>query len=121
MSSVELLAERLGEAADRQTFLQRAGAATLGAVLALAGRPSDASAHCCHQYDCCRLCNVNNKCNAAHVWCWSCCGADGRDHTCCEGYSSHGACDGRCAGTICSWVNVGVPGSCHEYRTTCSP
>ena len=113
--STEKFAEALGRLADRRTFLQKLGGASLGAVLLSLGLPSVALAY---QYQCCGLCAVPQPCSPSCWWCWTCCSGNQPFHRfqCCEGYSSSTCPTGSGGGSwICSSArDIGNQGCCPD-------
>lgn len=107
--SVEELAEKVGEMADRRKLLKRASGATLG-LLGLAGfLPGRAMAY--GEAHGCSLCNPPaTDCGGPWVecgWCWqgSCHGSPSHWHYCCECYRSP-SCDGSCPATCSALVGT---------------
>lgn len=104
--TVERLAVAVGEAADRNGFLARISAVTLG-FLGYAGLvPETAQAWTGHG---CTLCNAPGTCGpeASCFWCWpgSCHGSPSHWHYCCEGYRGTDGCrNGNCP-AWCSYLN----------------
>jgi hypothetical protein len=114
--SVEQLAERVGGLTDRHAFMQKAGAATLGALAGFMGFPRNAAAY---TYHCCVLCKPNDpycptRQYVRSCWGWNCC-YNGDHHHCYECYGAGTACTGYCGGVVCSYV-YHPPGGCHPGR-----
>lgn len=118
--TLEQLAGRVGEIADRHEFLGKVGAATLGGLIGVLGVPSTSSA----SGTCCVLCwqhnpNCPNLQQVFSVWCWSCCSSANIHHHCCEGYGAGESCTGSCNGVICSYyLHMGTP--CHGPHNFCA-
>ena len=106
--SMEGLAEKIGELADRRRFLRKVGAASLGA---LGFSVFAESAKALYQFGCCTLCNApSDTCqgSVACSWCWNCCSNPRLLLRCCEGYAAGVACNGSCPAAQCSyWINLG--------------
>ena len=105
--SMEGLAERIGELADRRRFLRKVGAASLGA-LGFSVFAETAKAN--YVFGCCNLCNAplsNCATAAACSWCWNCCSGPRTLLRCCEGYSAGHVCDGNCPAFCSYYINLG--------------
>ena len=108
--STEDLLESLGRKLNRRSLLKRAGAAAVGAALALMGLPAEASAYPIH---CCNLCFApSTQCTGCTcIWCWHCTEA-GQVWQCCECNSVDSTCGDSCYHVTCSYYkkrNVAPP------------
>jgi hypothetical protein len=102
--SLEELADKIGETADRRRFLMKLGIGTLGIAATALGFPQSSRAYA---YQCCGLCQPpSGSCTncSCGTWCWFCCGncLTGERWRCCECYRSPGCgCD-----SACSWAYI---------------
>jgi hypothetical protein len=100
--SLDNLVSRLGETADRSTFLRRLGGATIGVTFAALGFSPRARAT--YSYKGCDLCQPPSpSCsNCISTWCWTgrCyMDPDGvvRRYRCCECYQGPNGCASACS------------------------
>lgn len=109
--SLEQMADSIGEAASRRSFLKRVGGVALGAMLTAMGLAQEASAT--YDYKCCKLCFLpGGSCSGTGCsWCWTCCSKTSpyTKWRCCEKYFAGYACTGACDHVKCSYVqNLGT-------------
>ncbi|MEO6858288.1 MAG: hypothetical protein ABI323_06835 [Solirubrobacteraceae bacterium] len=89
--SAEIVAEKVGRFTNRRGLLGRAGAAALGSVLYLVGRPPSEAQALCYHYGC-DTCSCETGCvGYLCSWCWWGTCSNHRRYLCCEGYNLSGS------------------------------